>query len=52
MNSGWQQRLKQLIPSYGESLIDNAQLLEQVRSHTLHTLGLRPADESEQPIAM
>lgn len=52
MNSGWQQRLKQLIPSYGESLIDNAQLLEQVRSHTLYTLGLRPADESEKPIAM
>lgn len=36
----WQQKLKALIPSYGESLIDNADLLRQVRARTLKTLQL------------
>ena len=33
----WQEKLKQLIPAYGESLIDNADLLNRVRKHT-HTV--------------
>lgn len=37
----WQSKIKSLIPSYGESLIDNSQLLAQVRSRTLHLLNLR-----------
>ncbi|MGB4812303.1 MAG: malate dehydrogenase (quinone) [Methylophilaceae bacterium] len=37
----WQQKLKQLVPSYGESLIDNARLLAEVRGRTLSTLNLR-----------
>lgn len=36
----WQQKLKTMIPSYGESLVDDAQLLNQVRSDTLSTLQL------------
>lgn len=36
----WQQKIKTLIPSYGESLIDNAHLLKQVRQRTLSTLKL------------
>ena len=36
----WQQKLKQLVPSYGESLIDNASLLKTVRQRTRQTLGL------------
>ncbi len=36
----WQQKMKQLIPSYGESLIDDANLLKQVRQRTLATLKL------------
>jgi malate dehydrogenase (quinone) len=36
----WQQKLKQLVPSYGESLIENADLLKQVRQRTLATLLL------------
>ena len=36
----WQQKIKQLVPSYGESLIDNADLLKTVRKRTLNTLGL------------
>ena len=37
----WQARLKELIPSYGQSLINDAELLKQVRERTLTTLNLR-----------
>ncbi len=40
----WQQRMKKMIPSYGESLIDNADLLQAVRTRTLGALGLRTED--------
>ena len=36
----WQQKMKQLVPSFGESLIENADLLKQVRKRTLSTLNL------------
>ncbi len=36
----WQNKIKTLIPSYGESLIDDAALLRQVRQRTLSTLKL------------
>lgn len=36
----WQHKMKQLVPSYGESLIENASLLKQVRKRTLSTLQL------------
>lgn len=36
----WQQKLKALVPSYGESLIDDAALLKQVRERTLKTLDI------------
>lgn len=36
----WQQKLKALVPSYGESLIDDAALLKQVRVRTLKTLDI------------
>jgi malate dehydrogenase (quinone) len=39
-SADWQQKLKQLVPSYGESLIDDAGLLKQVRTRTLSTLNL------------
>lgn len=37
----WQAKLKQLVPSYGESLVDDTALLQKVRSRTLATLGLQ-----------
>lgn len=37
----WQARMKDLVPSYGQSLINDAELLKQVRSRTLRTLQLR-----------
>lgn len=36
----WQRKLKQMIPSYGESLDENEALLHAVRERTLATLGL------------
>lgn len=39
-SADWQQKLKQLVPSYGESLIENTALLKSVRQHTLKTLKL------------
>lgn len=39
-NTAWQQKMKSLVPSYGESLIDNAELLKSVRERTLKTLYL------------
>lgn len=39
-SQSWQDTLKALIPSYGESLIDDAALLSRVRSDTLSTLKL------------
>jgi len=38
--SDWKKTLNTLIPSYGESLIDNADLLNKVRTETHETLGL------------
>ena len=33
--------MKELLPSYGQSLISDAQLLRQVRDRTLSTLKLK-----------
>ncbi|MFC3914950.1 malate dehydrogenase (quinone) [Pseudaeromonas sharmana] len=38
--SGWHDRLKAMIPSYGESLIDDASLAERIRRDTLASLKL------------
>lgn len=39
-STDWQQKMKALVPSYGESLVDNAELLAKVRARTLRTLKL------------
>ena len=39
-SSEWQSRLRTLVPSYGRSLVEDADLLESVRQRTLATLGL------------
>ena len=41
-NDGWKDKLKAMIPSYGENLIENEALLKEVRSMTLDTLKLNP----------
>ena len=39
-SENWQVKMKRLVPIYGESLIENADLLKQVRQRTLSTLKL------------
>jgi len=39
-NQGWGAKLKQMIPSYGESLIENAELCKKVRADTAAVLHL------------
>lgn len=41
-NEGWKDKLKAMIPSYGENLIEDEALLKEVRSMTLETLQLNP----------
>jgi malate dehydrogenase (quinone) len=43
----WQARFKEMIPSFGQKLNDNPQLVEQIRAHTNAILGLNPV---EQPV--
>jgi malate dehydrogenase (quinone) len=40
-SAAWQQQLKTMIPSYGESLIDDAELLKIVRARTIKILKLQ-----------
>jgi malate dehydrogenase (quinone) len=40
-DAGWLQRMQDLVPSYGSSLVDDANLLRRVRARTLDTLKLR-----------
>jgi malate dehydrogenase (quinone) len=47
-SESWQTKIKQMIPSYGESLGENAQLLEEVRNYTHEILGLNTVPESVQ----
>ncbi|TXR53907.1 malate dehydrogenase (quinone) [Reinekea thalattae] len=39
-SKAWQDKLQQMIPSYGQSLIEDKALLQKVRQHTLKTLNL------------
>lgn len=38
----WQEKMKEMIPSYGESLVENTDLLLSTRERTLTTLKLKP----------
>jgi malate dehydrogenase (quinone) len=39
-SQAWQSKLKQMIPSYGQTLADNPELLQETRSMTNEVLGL------------
>ncbi|MHA6246357.1 malate:quinone oxidoreductase [Pontibacter sp. CAU 1760] len=43
----WQEKMKQMIPSYGDSLADNALLLDEVREHTSEVLGLKTIEQEQ-----
>ena len=38
----WQAKMKEMVPSYGESLVENTDLLLSIRANTLETLNLKP----------
>ena len=40
--SGWLPKLKDMIPSYGQSLADNAELYKKVRADTAAALRINP----------
>jgi malate dehydrogenase (quinone) len=40
-SGGWKAKLKEIIPSYGQSLIDNVDLCRRVRAETASVLGLQ-----------
>lgn len=37
----WEPKIKEMIPSYGVSLMENPKLLDEIRNQTLDTLGLK-----------
>lgn len=37
----WEPKIKEMIPSYGLSLMENSELLNNIHTLTTHTLGLR-----------
>ncbi|WP_196157434.1 malate dehydrogenase (quinone) [Reinekea sp. G2M2-21] len=41
-SEAWQTKLKEMIPSYGQSLKENPELLKEVRQYTLSSLKLNP----------
>lgn len=41
--TSWQEKLKQMIPSYGKSLGSDAALLKEMRNYTTKILGLSPS---------
>lgn len=46
-SDAWQSKLKQMIPSYGESLGENGKLLREIRAWTSEVLGLQNSVKSE-----
>ncbi|MAA71056.1 MAG: malate dehydrogenase (quinone) [Bermanella sp.] len=43
LDTDWKARLKEWVPSYGESLVENGELLNRTRENTLRVLGLAKA---------
>jgi malate dehydrogenase (quinone) len=41
LTDGWKGKLEQIVPSYGHSLIDDAELTRKVRTDTAAVLGLQ-----------
>jgi malate dehydrogenase (quinone) len=47
-DGGWLAKLKEIIPSYGQSLIENAALCRQVRAETAAVLNINNIEEITQ----
>ncbi|RWZ58631.1 malate:quinone oxidoreductase [Halobacillus fulvus] len=44
----WEAKIKEMVPSYGESLSENAELFRKIHKETAETLGLDPGFEKEK----
>ena len=44
---GWMAKLKEMVPSYGQSLIDNAALCQRVRAETAEILKINNINNEE-----
>ncbi len=42
----WEPKIKEMIPSYGESLVENPELFQQIHSTTAEALGLNKKEEA------
>ncbi|MBE3570413.1 MAG: malate:quinone oxidoreductase [Bacillales bacterium] len=38
--NAWEPKIKEMIPSYGEPLLENPELIQEIHTHTSQTLGL------------
>jgi len=47
-NSRWSVKLKEMIPSYGQSLIENTALCRQVRAETAAILNINNIEDIKQ----
>ena len=47
LKRGWGAKLKELIPSYGQSLAENAALCQRVRAETAAVLNINNVTEKE-----
>jgi malate dehydrogenase (quinone) len=45
LKNGWSAKLKEMIPSYGQSLVENAALCRQVRAETAAVLNINNIKE-------
>ena len=45
LKNGWQSKLKQMIPSYGISLVDDAALCDRVRRETAEVLHINKTED-------
>jgi malate dehydrogenase (quinone) len=48
----WEQKIKEMIPSYGMSLMENPELLNEIHTSTAQTLGLSKKEQKEKELVL
>jgi malate dehydrogenase (quinone) len=46
----WEPKIKEMIPSYGMSLLENPELLKEIQASTAQTLALRTQSTQKEPV--
>lgn len=47
----WEEKIKEMIPSYGVSLADSPELFQEIHTATAKALGLSETEQSEKELA-